>query len=266
MAKSFYHSLTYRAKQSERTKRHWQDGTFEFLRKARTRTCKRPDCGNTFSCIPSDPRTYCSQKCAAIATNRGRTVSVATKTKISRSLAGRTYPNRPKAPSKYGVCANSTCLKRFVFKDWRPADRPYKYCSKKCAIRDVGSRPTSPRAARAKAGIRSDVSPTIYFFSRWEANYARLLNYLGVKWIHQPKTFQLKTQRYTPDFYLPKLDTYIEVKNYLSDYSKNRDRQFREMHPELKLVLILKEEYLALQKEYAPKIKEWEYNTSPIKS
>ncbi|MDO8576240.1 MAG: hypothetical protein Q7R90_02900 [bacterium] len=133
-------------------------------------------------------------------------------------------------------------------------------------MRDIGGRPTSPRAARAKAGIRSDVSPTIYFFSRWEANYARLLNYLGVKWIHQPKTFQLKSQKYTPDFYLPEVDTYIEIKNYLSDYSKNRDRQFRELYPKLKLALILKEDYLALQREFAPKLKEWEYNNSPIKN
>lgn len=260
MAKLFYHSSAYRAKQSERTKRHWRDGTFEFLRKARTRDCKRPDCSNTFSSIPSDPRTYCSQRCAAIATNRGRTVSVATKTRISRSLAGRTYPNRPKAPPKYGVCTNPTCSKRFVFKGWRPADRPYKYCSKTCAIRDVGSRPTSPKAARAKSGVRNDVSPTIYFFSRWEANYARLQNYLGVKWIHQPKTFQLRLQKYTPDFYLPESDTYVEIKNFLSEYSHNRDRQFRELYPELKLILLLKSDYLVLQKKYAQKIEGWEYS------
>ena len=119
------------------------------------------------------------------------------------------------------------------------------------------------REPQEQKRVSATISPPTYFFSRWEANYARLLNYRGVKWIHQPKTFQLKSQKYTPDFYLPEVDTYIEIKNYLSDYSKNRDRQFREMYPELKLVLILKEDYLGLQKEYAPKIKEWEHNNSP---
>jgi len=59
---------------------------------------------------------------------------------------------------------------------------------------------------------------------------------------------------------------YIEIKNYLSDYSKNRDQQFRELYPKLKLALILKEDYLALQRKFAPQIKEWEYNNSPIKN
>lgn len=260
MAKSFYHSPAYRAKQSERTKTNWKDGTFDFLRKTVVRTCNRPDCGNTFSCIPSDPRTYCSQRCAAIASNRRRIVPIATRRKISRSLTGRQYPNRPKAPAKYGMCANPTCGKRFTFKGWRPVSRPYKYCSAHCAIRDVGSRPTSPRAARAKSGIRADISPTIYFFSRWEANYARLQNFLRVKWVHQPKTFQLKSQKYTPDFYLPESDTYVEIKNYLSEYSRRRDEEFRELYPHLKLKLILKEDYLTLQKKYASKIKDWEYS------
>lgn len=269
--KGFYTSPSYRAKQRERTKANWLSGRMDFLRKAAVSHCARPGCKNTFESVPSDRKMYCSHACSAIMNNHGRAVSFATKSKISRSLAGRKYPdrvtaNRLKRPLRYTICANPKCRKKFEPRFWRPATNPIKYCSRTCAMKDIGGRPTSPRAARAKAGVRGDVSPTIYFFSRWEANYARLLNYLGVKWIHQPKTFQLKSQRYTPDFYLPKLDTYIEVKNYLSDYSKNRDRQFREMYPELKLVLILKEEYLALQKEYAPKIKEWEYNNSPIKN
>ena len=186
--------------------------------------------------------------------NRGRALSLSTKSKISRALAGRKYPNRPKPQPRFRICTNPTCDKKFKLRFWRPATNPIKYCSRKCAMRDIGGRPTSPRAARAKAGTRRDVSPTIYFFSRWEANYARLLNYLSVQWIHQPKTFQLKSQKYTPDFYLPEVDTYVEIKNYLFDYSKNRDQQFRERYPKLKLALILKEDYLALQKEFAPKI------------
>jgi hypothetical protein len=127
-------------------------------------------------------------------------------------------------------------------------------------MRVVGGRPTSPKAARGKAGIRSDIDSETYFFSRWEANYARILNLLGTDWIHQPKVFQLRSQNYTPDFYLPKRDSYVEIKNFLSDYSRKRDREFRELYPDTKLILILKSDYLKLQNKYSPSIKEWEFS------
>lgn len=85
------------------------------------------------------------------------------------------------------------------------------------------------------------------------------MKHLKIKWRHQPKTFQLETQKYTPDFYLPQSDTYIEIKNFLSDYSRIRDEQFRKLYPKIKLKMILKKDYLKLQKKYAPHIKKWEY-------
>ena len=124
----------------------------------------------------------------------------------------------------------------------------------------IGGKTTSPRAARAKAGIRHDIDQQIYFYSRWEANYARVLNLQKIKWIHQPKRFRLKSQYYTPDFYLPKTNTYIEIKNFLAPYSLKRDQEFREIYPEEKLLLILKDEYKELEKKYAPLIKEWEFS------
>lgn len=124
----------------------------------------------------------------------------------------------------------------------------------------VGGRPTSPKAARGKSGIRPDIDPKIYFFSRWEANYARILNLGNIKWIHQPKRFRLRSQNYTPDFYLPESNTYIEIKNFLSDYSSRRDREFRELYPNEKLIMILKDEYKELEKKYSPLIPNWEFS------
>ena len=129
-----------------------------------------------------------------------------------------------------------------------------------CSIHHIGSRPTSPRAARAKAGIRYDIDPNLYFFSRWEANFARILNLLKVKWKFQPKTFELKTQKYTPDFYLSGEDTYVEIKNFLSEYSRKRDSEFRELYPDIKLKLILKVDYLELQEKFSLLIKNWEFS------
>ncbi|MDD5145274.1 MAG: hypothetical protein PHF44_00245 [Candidatus Pacebacteria bacterium] len=128
----------------------------------------------------------------------------------------------------------------------------------------IGGKPTSPKAARGKAGIRQDINGKIYFYSRWEANVARLYNYLGIKWLYQPKTFDLGSQSYTPDFYLPKEKAYIEVKNFLWKYSKIRDEKFRKIYPDIKLKLILKAEYSKLENKYSKLIRNWEYRNSPF--
>lgn len=86
------------------------------------------------------------------------------------------------------------------------------------------------------------------------------MSLLKVEWIHQPQTFQLESQKYTPDFYLPQLDLYIEIKNFLNDYSRNRDEEFRRVYPNLKLELILKKEYLLLEDQYADEIPMWEFS------
>ncbi|MDP2838048.1 MAG: hypothetical protein Q8O53_02105 [Candidatus Moranbacteria bacterium] len=264
--KTFYTSVAYREKQSAQTKRHWQAGHMDFLKQRIVRTCTRAVCQKSFTVVPSDPKKYCSQHCAAIQRNLGRKHDAATRAKITQALTGKKYPHRPRTPLKKASCSNASCQKEFLVKYWRPANHPVKYCGRACAIQDIGSRPTSPRASRGKAGIRPDISPTLYFFSRWEANYARVLNFLGKKWIHQPRTFQLQSQKYTPDFYLPDEDAYIEIKNFFSEYSLNRDRQFREIYPDLKLIVISKKEYSVLEEQYAKKIKEWEYKHSKVVS
>jgi predicted nuclease of restriction endonuclease-like RecB superfamily len=126
-------------------------------------------------------------------------------------------------------------------------------------MRVVGAKPTSPKASRGKAGVRTDIDPNIYFYSRWEANIARIFNGKGIKWEFGPKTFDIGGQHYTPDFYLPERNLYIEVKNFWSEYSAERDRRFRERYPHVRLKVILKAEYLFLEGRYAVHIPNWEY-------
>jgi len=93
-----------------------------------------------------------------------------------------------------------------------------------------------------------------------------LFNYSGVKWLHQSRVFNLGGQNYTPDFYLPDCDIYIEVKNFLWKYSKIRDEKFRRFYPNIDLVLLLKKDYLKLERKYSHLIKDWEYKNSPFLS
>ena len=50
------------------------------------------------------------------------------------------------------------------------------------------------------------------FRSRTEARYAVLFDAAGIDWQYEPEGFELNGTRYLPDFYLPSLETYVEVK------------------------------------------------------
>lgn len=175
MDKSFYATEKYRELQRLITMHNWALGKFSHLKKRINRKCLRPGCNAEFILIPSDPRGYCSKRCAAIVNNAGRRVSRETRTKIANALIGKPNPYKGEIliPRLERSCSNTNCKRPFIYERWKDQ----RFCSKNCAIKDIGSRPTSPRAARAKAGIRTDIDAEIYFFSRWEANYARLLNF-----------------------------------------------------------------------------------------
>jgi len=73
-----------------------------------------------------------------------------------------------------------------------------------------------------------------------ERIYEKFLKSSGIKYVHHPKRFQLKNSKYTPDFYLPDLDTYIEVKGSLSDFivSKKKIYEFKALYPHIKFKIV----------------------------
>ncbi len=245
----------------------WAAGTFDFLKKREVRKCLRTDCDTSFVVIHTDPKKYCSSSCAAATVNVGRKLSLATRLKISHTLTRRGYdgyvhPSKGsiKVPRIERICGNAACGKRMVIERWKKT----KYCSNKCQMKVVGGQPTSPKASKGKNGIREDISPVINFYSRWEANIARLYTYLGVKWEYAPVTFDIGGQKYTPDFYLPEKEIYVEVKNFWWEYSRMRDQKFRKRYPHIQLEVILKEQYLRYEQRYAEKIPEWEYKNGKL--
>jgi hypothetical protein len=268
MRHAFYDSPAYRATQSQLTKQNQIKGIYKHLVKQVTRTCARPGCTQPFSVQQGSSKKYCSNGCAARVNNVQRGArSAKTKQKISVALRG--LPSTLSGNHRRGmilvprveiICDNPKCQKKFHIERWRKV----KYCSLKCAMRVIGGRPTSPKASRGKAGIRKDISDSIYFYSRWEANMARLYNYLKIKWAYAPRSFDIGGHTYTPDFYLPESDTYVEVKNFWGEYSKVRDLQFRKTHRNIRLDVLLKDEYLKLEKKYAHLITAWEYKNSPF--
>jgi hypothetical protein len=84
-----------------------------------------------------------------------------------------------------------------------------------------------------------------WFRSSWEANFAKWCDGSGIKWKYEPKTFDLGNCTYTPDFYLPEFDCWIEIKGRLTIYNKRKMRLFKKRYSKLKYFIfnqyILKE-------------------------
>ena len=80
-----------------------------------------------------------------------------------------------------------------------------------------------------------------------EAEFARILDYYGIKWEYEPHTFALSwdengtvTEAFSPDFYLPEQGLYVElttVRPKLITKKNRKIRRLRELHPEINIQL-----------------------------
>jgi hypothetical protein len=90
-----------------------------------------------------------------------------------------------------------------------------------------------------------------YYRSKWEANYARYLQFLLEhneiqKWEHEPETFWFTEilrgcRSYLPDFRITENNgeiEYHEVKGWYDDRSKTKIKRMKKYYPNIKLVLI----------------------------
>ena len=71
--------------------------------------------------------------------------------------------------------------------------------------------------------------------SSWEVAFACWLDYLGIPWLYEPKAFYIGKGKwtgvtYTPDFYLPEQNTYIEIKGMYSEKNKRKMEEFRKLY------------------------------------
>jgi hypoxanthine phosphoribosyltransferase len=81
-----------------------------------------------------------------------------------------------------------------------------------------------------------------------EAEFARILDYYNIRWVYEPRTFALEwdehgnvTLAFTPDFYLPDQDLYIElttIRPRLATQKNHKQRRMAELYPEINLILL----------------------------
>lgn len=74
--------------------------------------------------------------------------------------------------------------------------------------------------------VKNHEDDSIVVRGKWELFVSELLNKHGIKWFRgnalKYKDQNNATHRYSPDFYLPDMDAYIEVKGYFSEKDKNK--------------------------------------------
>ncbi len=80
-----------------------------------------------------------------------------------------------------------------------------------------------------------------------EEEFARVLDYYGIKWEYEPRTFALHwdenqqvTQAFSPDFYLPDQDLYVELttaRPKLVTIKNRKIRRMGELYPEINVQL-----------------------------
>ena len=110
-----------------------------------------------------------------------------------------------------------------------------------------------------------------YYRSKWEANYARYLQFLkdnkAIKdWKHETKTFWFKglkrgTMSYLPDFLVINnndKEEYHEVKGYMDAKSATKLKRMKKYHPEVVMVLIQADWFKRNNKLGKSLFKDWE--------
>jgi hypothetical protein len=82
----------------------------------------------------------------------------------------------------------------------------------------------------------------IYFHSSWEKKYAKYLDKNKIEWLYESKYFDLGNCTYTPDFYLPKTDEYIEIKGWWRPEAKKKFNLFKKLYPNIKIKVLMRKE------------------------
>ena len=98
------------------------------------------------------------------------------------------------------------------------------------------------------------------FANEAELECAKILDYYRVPWAYEPRTFVLEEdeegrvlEAFSPDFYLPQQDLYLEVtvmKQSLVTRKNRKLRKLRERYPEIRIKLFYKRDIERLARRY----------------
>lgn len=113
----------------------------------------------------------------------------------------------------------------------------------------------------ADTKARGDAPPARPEFAHEsEEELARLLDFYGIRWEYEPRSFPLEwdetgrvLESFNPDFYLPDVDLYIELttlKQSLVTRKNRKIRRLRELYPDVRLEIFYGRDYRNLVFKY----------------
>ena len=92
-----------------------------------------------------------------------------------------------------------------------------------------------------------------------EKEFADILDFYQIDWVYEPRSFALKwegdrvTRMFTPDFYLPRLDLYVELttmKQRLVTEKNRKLRRLKQLYPDINITLLYKKDFDRLLARY----------------
>jgi hypothetical protein len=93
-----------------------------------------------------------------------------------------------------------------------------------------------------------------------EAEFARILDFYGIHWEYEPRTFELEwdeggrvTEAFAPDFYLPDQELYVELTTLRPELSTRKNRKLRrlqELYPDVHVKLFKRGDLRNLMVKY----------------
>jgi cytidylate kinase len=96
-----------------------------------------------------------------------------------------------------------------------------------------------------------------------EMVFSHLLDFYGIRWEYEPRTFPLEyddkgniREAFTPDFYLPDSNLYVELttmKQALVTKKNRKVRRLRELYPDIEIRLLYQKDFEDLLFKYATK-------------
>lgn len=113
-------------------------------------------------------------------------------------------------------------------------------------------------ASKKFTSYMGDIPPQ--FANRSEEECARILDYYCIPWMYEPRTFVLErdesgnvVEAFTPDFYLPDQDLYVELTTMKQAHVTKKNmkiRKVKEKFPEINIKLFYKKDFLKLAQKY----------------
>jgi hypoxanthine phosphoribosyltransferase len=144
--------------------------------------------------------------------------------------------------------------------DAAPRDAETSHAAETPIAAETPPEPATAGAVAAPTGTDAAGRPWPPFAHGSETEMARILDFYEVRWEYEPRTFPILwnldgdvVESFSPDFYLPDLDLFLEMttlKQRLVRKKNRKLRRLRELYPDIRIKLFYARDFRAMMLKY----------------